>query len=103
MPIVSRRDTVPGPRGSLLLGMTMPLQRDALGTFESAMLSYGDVVRLVAGPPGLRLPLYLVSHPDGVRRVLAENAAGYAKEGPIFREMEAYFGNGLVISDGQQW
>jgi hypothetical protein len=43
---------VPGPRGSLLLGMARKLQRDQLGTFESTMAEYGDVVRLVLGPPG---------------------------------------------------
>jgi cytochrome P450 len=103
MPTLSRHDTVPGPSGSPLLGMTRHLQRDLLGTLRSAMLEHGGVARLVVGPPGLRLPLYLVSHPDGVRRVLAENAAGYSKQTPVFREMAAYFGNGLVISDGQEW
>jgi cytochrome P450 len=94
---------VPGPRGSWLLGVTPALQRDQVGTFEKAMLEHGDVARLVTGPPGLRTPLYLISHPDGVRRVLVDNAANYTKETPVYREIAAYLGSGLVNTDGQEW
>ena len=66
----------PGPSGSSLSGLTRRFMRDQLGTFEWAMNTYGDVVRLVLGPPGLRRRLYLVTHPDGVRRVLAAGAGG---------------------------
>ena len=54
---MSRRDVVaPGPRGSLLLGLARDLQRDPLATFDRAAATYGDVVRLTAGPPGRREP-----------------------------------------------
>jgi hypothetical protein len=51
--------------------MAPELQRDQLGTYERLAAEYGDVVRLVVGPPGLRRELYLVTHPDGVQQVLA--------------------------------
>jgi hypothetical protein len=34
--------------------MARELRRDRLGTHVQAMTAYGDVVRLVAGPPGRR-------------------------------------------------
>jgi cytochrome P450 len=45
------------------------LRRDQLGTHVQAMTVYGDVVRLVAGPPGRRYRFHLVTHPDGVQQV----------------------------------
>jgi hypothetical protein len=47
--------TAPGPRGSLLLGLARELRRDQLGTLERAVATYGDVARLVVGPPGRRV------------------------------------------------
>ena len=97
---VQRR--VPGPRGSLLLGMARELQRDQLGTYETVMAEYGDIVRLVVGPPGLRRVLYLVTHPDGVAQVLAATG-GYTKDTPFYEEIAAYLGDGLLTSDGGRW
>jgi cytochrome P450 len=93
-------EQVPGPPGSPLLGMTRTLQRDQLGTYESVTAEYGDVVRMVLGPPGLRRVIYLVTHPDGVEQVLAGN--GYTKDTPYYREIAAYLGDGLLTSEGQQ-
>ena len=100
---MSRPPGVPGPRGSLLLGLAGRLQRDQLGTYEQLMAEYGDVVRLVVGPPGLRRVLYLVTHPDGVEQVLAGDPDGYTKNTPYYAEIAAYLGNGLLTSGGQQW
>ena len=95
--------TPPGPRGSLLLGIARDLQRDHLGTLERAMTTYGDVVRLDAGPPGRRVRAHLVTHPDGVQQVLAGGAANYVKDSRFYREMAATLGDGLLTSDGQRW
>jgi cytochrome P450 len=64
----------PRPRAVPLIGSALELQRDILGTYERARRRYGDVVRFVIGPPGLRSMLYVVFHPDAVRRVLAGEA-----------------------------
>jgi cytochrome P450 len=93
---------VPGPRGSFLLGMARELQRDQLRTYETVMAEYGDLVRLVVGPPGLRRVLYMVTHPDGVEQVLGD-ANGYTKETPFYEEIAAYLGDGLLTSEGGQW
>jgi cytochrome P450 len=101
---ISRRDVAaPGPRGSLLLGVTRDLQRDPLGTFERAAAAYGDVVRLIAGPPGRRVALHLVTHPDGVQQVLTNGSDAYTKSTPFYREIAAYLGDGVLTSSGQRW
>jgi cytochrome P450 len=103
MAIPRRAGAVPGPRGSLLLGMARDLQRDQLGTYVRAMSEYGDVVRLSFGPPGLRDHLYLVTHPDGVREVLTGDFGHYTKDTPFYQEIAAYLGNGLLTSDDAVW
>ena len=96
-------NTAPGPRGSRWLGMAPELQRDQLGTYERLVAEYGDVVRLVVGPRGLRRELYLVTHPDGVQQVLAGDPDGYSKNTPYYDEIAAYLGNGLLTSGGPRW
>jgi len=85
------------------MGVTRPLKRDQLGTYEQVVAEYGDVVRLVVGPPGLRRELYLVTHPDGVEQVLAGDPDGYSKNTPYYQEIAHYLGNGLLTSGGRQW
>jgi cytochrome P450 len=82
--------------------MAPQLRRDPLGTYEALTAEYGDVVRLVVGPPGRRLVFYLVTHPDGVEGVLTGNA-GHLKNTPVYREIAAYLGDGLLTSEGQRW
>jgi cytochrome P450 len=79
------------------------LRGDQLGTFERMAAEYGDVVRFVVGPPGLRRELYLVTHPDGVEQVLAGDPDGYSKHTPIYEEVATYLGNGLLTSGGARW
>jgi cytochrome P450 len=100
---VGKSAAVPGPRGSRWMGLAPQLQRDQLGTYERAVAEYGDVVRLVVGPPGLRRELYLVTHPDGVEQVLAGDSDGYSKNTPFYEEIAAYLGNGLLTSGGPHW
>jgi cytochrome P450 len=100
---VGKSAEVPGPRGSRWMGLAPQLQRDQLGTYEQAVAEYGDAVRLVVGPPGLRRQLYLVTHPDGVEQVLAGDPDGYSKNTPFYEEIAAYLGNGLLTSGGSHW
>jgi len=91
----------PGPRGSVRL--VRQVRRDQLGMYERLVAEYGDVVRVVLGPPGLRRVLFLVTHPDGVEQVLAGDPGDYTKNTPYYKEIAAYLGNGLLTSGGQQW
>jgi cytochrome P450 len=97
------RRTAPGPAGMPLIGSLPALLRDRLGAYEDAMRRYGDVVRFVVGPPGARRELYGVFHPDGVQQVLTTRGDRYSKREPVFREIAATFGEGLLTSEGDEW
>jgi cytochrome P450 len=99
---ISRRD-VPGPPGIPLLGSALDLRRDLLTTFEDAHRRYGDVVRISAGPPGLRVVMYVVFSPEGVRQVLTGTGQRYTKENLFYREAAAMLGDGLLTSEGDRW
>ena len=63
-----------------------------------ARVVFGDVVRYRAG----RLPVYLVSHPDDVQRVLQGNWRNYRKG--IFNEpLVPLLGQGLLTNEGESW
>lgn len=93
----------PGPPDRLGLRTALELRRDVLGTFERMRREFGDVVRLVVGPPGLRQVIYGVFHPEGVRRVLAVEAERYGKDTPAYQEVAAMIGDGLLTSEGERW
>ena len=93
----------PGPRGAPLVGSALDLRRDVLGTYERARRMYGDVVRFMAGPPGVRATLYAVFHPDAVRRVLAGEADGYRKDNRFYEELRWALGDGLLNSQDERW
>jgi cytochrome P450 len=48
-------------------------------------------------------PVFLISDPEGVRRVLLEGAADYPKHAIHLNVMRMIFGEGLVSSDGETW
>ncbi len=89
--------------GSFLLGSARELRRDMLGACEQAFHQYGDVVRLLVGPPGLRLELYLLSHPDAMQRVLASSWRNYRKENVFYSEVRGAFGDGVLTSQDGEW
>jgi cytochrome P450 len=97
------RASAPRPRANRLLGFAVELRQNQLRTYERVMREYGDVVRLVVGPPGLRFELTCAFHPDGVQRVLAGSREGYSKDTPGYREIAAAIGRGLLTSEGQLW
>ncbi len=86
-----------------LIGVAVDLRRDVLGTLRRGMVEHGDVVRFVAGPPGLRQTFHGVFHPDGVHRVLAANADAYRKENVAYQEVRWFVGDGLLTSQDERW
>jgi cytochrome P450 len=93
----------PGPHGAPVVGSALELQRDILGTYERARRRYGDVVRFVIGPPGLRSRLYVLFHPDAVRHVLATEADRYRKDNQFYEEVRWALGDGLLGSQDERW
>ncbi|WP_240134404.1 cytochrome P450 [Streptomyces sp. MUM 178J] len=89
---------VPGPSGLPLLGSMFDLKKDSLGTYLSAYREHGDVVRVTAGPPGLRFELYAVFSAEGAQRVLATDSANFRKDNAFYQEVRESFGNGLLTA-----
>ena len=75
----TRKGAPPRPRAHPVVGSALDLRRSQAETYARVMREHGDVVRLAAGPPGLRVQLYCVFHPDGVRQALAGTRDGYTK------------------------
>ena len=88
----------PGPRGNLLLGSLPEIRRDNVYAFLAAWRRYGDTVRF-RGP----MSLYLLAHPDAVKRVLQDNAANYPRPPFVRDRLRAIVGGGLVGAEGAGW
>jgi cytochrome P450 len=95
--------TPPSAHGSRLLGSTLDLQRDQLGTYARAMAEHGDVARFRVGPPLVGFTFDAVFSPEGARQVLAADAAHYIKDAPVIGEFRHFLGNGLLVSEGERW
>jgi cytochrome P450 len=93
----------PGPPGAPMIGSALELQRDVLGTYERARRAYGDIVRISLGPSRLGRSVYVVFHPDAVRRVLASEADGYRKDNRFYEEVRWALGDGLLNSQDEGW
>ncbi|MEV0219053.1 cytochrome P450 [Streptomyces sp. NPDC050704] len=89
---------IPGPKGIPLLGSALDLQRDSLDTFVRARREYGDVVRISAGPPGLRSVMHCVFSAAGAQQVLATQTANFRKDNRLYEEIRLSIGNGLLTS-----
>ena len=81
-----------------ILGALPHVQADIIGTFERAA-QLGDVVQMQFP----RRRCFLITHPDGVRRVLVENQRNYGKKTRGYRILSLALGNGLVTSQGAHW
>ncbi|GGY97218.1 cytochrome P450 [Streptomyces avidinii] len=94
---------VPGLTGVPLLGSLFDLKSDSLGTYLRAQHRHGDLVRITAGPPGMRAELYCVFSPAGAQQVLASDAARFRKDNHFYQEVRNSFGNGLLTSQDEDY
>ncbi|MFE5770365.1 cytochrome P450 [Streptomyces sp. NPDC056485] len=100
----SRSDAeVPTLSGVPLLGSLFDLTSDSLGTYLRAQQRHGDVVRITAGPPGLRAELYCVFSAEGAQQVLASESANFRKDNTFYQEVRDSFGNGLLTSQDEDY
>ncbi|MEB8337880.1 cytochrome P450 [Streptomyces endophyticus] len=88
----------PIPAGTPLLGSMLDLKRDALGTFLRARETHGDVVKFLAGPPGLRRTMYGLFSAEAAQQVLATESANFRKDNYFYEVLRSTFGNGLLTS-----
>ncbi|MFF3216748.1 cytochrome P450 [Streptomyces sp. NPDC002886] len=97
------RKEIPRLEGSPLLGSLADLRSDALGTYQRARQRHGDVVRITAGPPGLRTELHCVFSAEGAQQVLASQAANFRKDNALYQEVRDALGNGLLTSQDEDY
>ncbi|MEO3973655.1 cytochrome P450 [Streptomyces sp. CAU 1734] len=88
----------PGPKGLPLLGSALDFRRDPLRTFVRAWRDHGDLVRF-RGP----VPVVLVTHPDDLQHILADNFANYPHPDDFNRKVAVSVGQGLVTTEGEVW
>ncbi|MDV9192458.1 cytochrome P450 [Streptomyces sp. SR27] len=89
--------------GLPLLGSMFDLKNDSLGTFLRARREHGDVVRICAGPPGIRTTVYGVFSAEGAQQVLAGESANFRKDNAFYQEIRESFGNGLLTSQDEDY
>ena len=88
-----------GPRGLPVLGLTLAIRRDALGTLRRVARDYGDIVRL---PIAFQDRIFL-NHPDYIEQVLVIQQAKFHKSELTRRIVEGLLGQGLLLSEGDFW
>jgi cytochrome P450 len=81
------------------MGVLSEVRRDTPGFLTTTSRTYGPVACYRLGP----LRSYLVTHPDGVKRVLQDNVANYTKDHVSYGLVRWIAGNGLVTSQGDFW
>ena len=83
-----------------VLGNILGLRKDPLAFMANAARRHGDVVRYRLA----NTAFYLVTHPDGVQRILQDNYRNYTRSGSmIWDALVPAFGNPLIVSDGDSW
>src|SRR5580658_9758185 len=89
----------PGPSGLPILGLTLAIRKDALGTLRRVAREYGDIVRM---PVAFQDRIFL-NHPDFIEQVLIIQQAKFHKSELTKRITEGLLGQGLLISEGEFW
>lgn len=91
---------IPVEKGWPLLGVLPKLlSGDPYEYLRKIMLERGDFVQLNI----FNKPVYLVSHPDYLKRILWENYHNYRKPEFLYSAGREVMGNGLTNSDGEVW
>jgi cytochrome P450 len=84
----------------LILGNIRDIERDPLEFLRTTARTHGDVVRYRMAT----YDFYLVTHPDGVQRILLDNNRNYTRSGSVIWDaLKPAFGSPLIISDGESW
>lgn len=90
---------VEGPVPWEMVRAVPAIRRDPLRYLESLTARYGDLVAF----PMPRRPALLVNDPDGVQRVLVDNARSYSKDTAQYSSLATVTGSGLLTADGDAW
>ncbi|NRB70507.1 MAG: cytochrome P450 [Xanthomonadales bacterium] len=86
----------PGPKEALALDC----DAETFELIHQLEACYGPVVRIEAS--NHERPVWLLSDPDDIRRILVNQHRNYVK-GVGFERVEMLLGNGIIVSDGAFW
>ncbi len=86
----------PGPVEPLDISFS----EDALSKLCRFFAAYGDAFRVFS--PVMQGHIYVLSHPDHVRRVFVDNHQNYTK-GIGIERVGILLGNGIMVSEGELW
>jgi cytochrome P450 len=73
---------------------------DAIHILTELAARYGDIYRFYS--PGRRSHIWVINHPDDVKRVLVSNHKNYTK-GMGLDRVKILLGNGIMTSEGDLW
>lgn len=98
--VTEQFQVIPTQKGWPLLGVLPKLfTGDPFEYLKNIMVERGDLVQINFGPQ----PVYLVSHPDYLQRILRDNYQNYRKPDMLYKTGEPVIGNGLVLNSGDSW
>lgn len=80
--------------------LDISFNQDALAHLVAAYRTHGDAFRVYA--PAIEKHVYVLSHPDHVRRVLVDNHQNYTK-GIGIERVGILLGKGIMVSEGEHW
>lgn len=98
-PDLAAAKTPPSPRGFPLIGHRLHWANKPLEFPTKCAREYGDVVKIRLG----RMPTVLLSHPDHIKYVLAENNQNYYKGAYFHEQLDSVLGQGLFTAEGETW
>jgi len=91
--------TAPGPSTKQMFSDLLRARKDPAGFLVEMREKYGNVVQF----PLPILPVYLVTHPDDVDRVMRVNAKNYGKKTIQYENLALVTGDGLLAADTDSW
>jgi cytochrome P450 len=89
----------PGPSPQAMLPRIRQIQNDAPGFLLDLAKTYGDLASFKIAS----LPVFVVSHPDGVKHILLDQHRSYSKDTIQYNALATITGHGLLTSDGPLW
>src|SRR4051812_45233111 len=73
---------------------------DAIHRMTELFAEHGDIYRFMS--PARRAEMWVINHPDDVKRVLVSNHKNYTKGSGLDR-VKILLGNGIMTSEGELW
>jgi cytochrome P450 len=85
-----------GPTGLPVVGSSLDFAADPLGFMERCAREYGDLAQFDT----VNGEVYLLTHPEGIERVLSTNNRNYRKPDLDGEGLDGLLGDGLLTSEG---